>query len=64
MGSTSRIYLNERKGLLRQLRNILILMVFIIPVLAGCGGGGGGGGSGTPPDATFDNATFDESTWK
>jgi hypothetical protein len=35
-------------------------MVFIIPVLTGCGGES----SDTPPKATFDKATFDKSTWE
>ena len=50
---------------MRKLRNILILMAFIIPVLTGCSGGG----SDTPPlgtfdKATFDKATFDNATWE
>lgn len=41
----------------------LILVVFIIPLVTACGNGGTD--TPTPPvESTFDNATFDTSTWK
>ena len=43
----------------------LIFLALVIPLLTACGSDGTDVTSPAPPaEATFDNATFDKSTWK